>query len=480
MKDAPVPYVTSILYVCEYDEDLRNLDFIPNMHILCIAKKHDDLEKLTEEVPSSVNILFLKHENQNVVSRNLLRYFDAQCGIGLFADTLLEILSSEGGVQTMVDRAYGALGNPIFVFDAGFNLVAANWEEAKKTNTGMELIKNRGFSDREFKMVNERGMHKNVQKSEVPIMAYNHELGYDQLLCAIDTQKDIGHIVVSAVNRPLNSVDGQLLHILKKCIDQQLKKDEFVRNVKGFNYEYILKDLLDGKISTGKPFLDRLNSVSSKFLGNMYCLVIETARSSCILNTYHIRSLFDSRFPNTKTLMYKGNIIVILSMSVSRFPPEGGILEDAAEICENNDLYAGLSNCFQNIAQIAEYYKQALRAVELGVCAVNKPSLFIYEDYYLEHIKSIFIQKESPETFCHPKMKFLSDYDKKRNSELAYTLYMYLVHERNIATTAAAMHMHRNSLVYRIKRINTLIGDNFESSRERLYLILSYEINHKP
>jgi len=66
------------------------------------------------------------------------------------------------------------------------------------------------------------------------------------------------------------------------------------------------------------------------------------------------------------------------------------------------------------------------------------------------------------------------------DSELAYTLYMYLIHERNLAAAAEAMHMHRNSLVYRIKKINTLINDNYESYRERQYLILSYEINHSP
>lgn len=476
LENAPVPYTTHLLYVCEYNEDLKNVHFIPNMHILCLIGEHNNLEKLTEEFPSSINILFLKNKNTKAIHTELLEYFDTQCGISLFADTLLEILYFEYGIQSIIDHAYYTFGNPIFVFDAGFNLIAANWEAAKKANVGLELIEKRGFSNEEFKMVNNRNhIHERVRKSEVPIMAHNPELGYDQLLCAIDTQKDLGHIVVSAVNRPLNPIDSQLLQILKKCIDQQLKKDEFIRNTKGFNYEYFLKDLLDGKIATGKPFLDRLDYVGSEFSGNMYCLVIETARSSSTLNTYHIRNLFESLFPNSKTLMYSGEIIGILSMYKNQFL-SNKYLDNAIKICKENDLYAGLSNCFQNIIEIPEYYKQALRAIELGICTVDNPNLFLYEDYYLEHMKNIFVQKESSKTFCHPKMKLLLDYDKKHDSELAYTLYMYLIHERNIAAASTAMHMHRNSLVYRIKKINLLIGDNYESYRERQYLILSYEI----
>ena len=56
---------------------------------------------------------------------------------------------------------------------------------------------------------------------------------------------------------------------------------------------------------------------------------------------------------------------------------------------------------------------------------------------------------------------------------------MYLIHERNLAATAEAMDMHRSSLVYRFKKINSLLGDDFEDYKDRMYLILSYEMNEK-
>lgn len=70
---------------------------------------------------------------------------------------------------------------------------------------------------------------------------------------------------------------------------------------------------------------------------------------------------------------------------------------------------------------------QALRAIELGMCKDNTPNLFSYEQYYLEHLLNSFTINESSWTFCHPKMQFLLDYDKEHHSELAYTVYMYLI-----------------------------------------------------
>jgi len=296
------------------------------------------------------------------------------------------------------------------------------------------------------------------------------------MYCSINTKKNLGHIVVSAISKPFEPIDTEFMLILKKFIDQQMKKDSFIRSSKGFNYEYFLRDLLDGKIAADQKNAGQMKFTASEFSGNMYCLVVETARSAFTINTTHIRNILESRFPYSKTLIYNGQIIVIISIQEKQLISKE-YLEAAQKVCNDNGLFAGLSNCFQNIMDFREYYHQALRAIELGTASDTEPGCYLYSDFYLEHISNIFMQKESAETFCHPKMKFLLDYDKAHKSELAYTLYMYLVHERNLAAASEAMDMHRTSLVYRFKKINSLIGEDFEDYKERLYLILSYEMN---
>ena len=210
----------------------------------------------------------------------------------------------------------------------------------------------------------------------------------------------------------------------------------------------------------------------------MYCIVVETARSLYTISTTHIRNLLESHFPYSKTLIYNGQVIAILSLQKSLLISQEYV-DMGKKLCRENGLFAGLSNSFTDIMNFTEYYNQALRAIELGGSRDNSPNLFLYEDYYLDHVKNIFTQKESAKTFCHPEMKFLLDYDKKHHSELAYTLYMYLTHERNLASTAEAMQMHRSSLVYRFKKIDSLLKDDFEDYKERMYLILSYEMHQR-
>ena len=421
------------------------------------------------------SVLKLQGADLLTVCTRLLNYFDDISARGMFADSMLEILFSEGGIQYMLDKTRPAFHNPIFVFDTDFRLLATTWDPEANDAHGKNIIEAGGFTQAEYDILNKSHIHKKVASSEYPIKVNHPDLGFEQLICAIDTKKDMGHIVLNATNRPLVEEDRKLLYILKEAIDQQMKKDEFIRNNRGFNYEYFLRDILDGKMTVDAPNADRMNYVKETFPGNMYCMVIETARSAGTINIMHIRSVFETTFPNAVSIMYGGGTIIIFNYSESRFMPEKD-LKQIRQMCKDYELYAGMGNCFSNILELTEYYKQALRSIELGILKDADPGLFLYKDNYLNHLSSVFRQKESLDAFCNTKLKYLMEHDRKNNTSYAETLYAYLVNERNIASTAKALFMHRNTLVYRLKKINELIDINYDDFNERQHIILSYEL----
>lgn len=475
LNNAPSPYNVHLIYIIEENNDLSQYPILPGMHFLYLVSEDADFDEIEAKMPEEINMLIIATNDHHPFLMRMQEFFDHTLATGLFSHSLLEILSFEGGIQEMIDHAFQILENPIFVFDSSFKLIAANWAEAERHGIGTEMIQNGGFSQFEFSLANKDHIHERIKKSDMPLLMRHKELGYEQMIISINTMRDLGHMVIDAVNRPFNPMDKHAVWVLKEYIDQQMRKDEFIRNSKGFHYESFLKDLLDEKIAIGKSFMDRMEYVGVAFTGNMYCVVVEIARSSCTINPYRIRNEFESHFSNCKTLIYNGQIVILLNTPKNKLLSKEE-LQTAIKICEENGLYAGMSNCFPDIIQFAEYYKQALRAIELGITFTTTPTLFLYEDFFLEHMKNIFLQKESANTFCHPKIKFLIDYDNTHNSNLAYTLYMFLLYERNIGAAADAMNMHRSSLTYRLKKIYLLIGDNFEDARERQYMILSYEM----
>ena len=220
----------------------------------------------------------------------------------------------------------------------------------------------------------------------------------------------------------------------------------------------------------------RPGKVNTTFSESMYCLVVETARSSSTLNTFMIRNRLESLFPDTKTLMYNGEIIVVFCLPKNTEMTEKDY-QRIRKLCSELEIYAGISNNFSNLMDLSEYYKQALRAIEIGITSNQEPGLYIYRDYYLHHIANIFFQKESEKTYCHPIMEKLLRYDEDNDTELATTLYAFLVCERNISAASDYLYIHRNTMTYRLKKIDSLIKVNYDDPKERQYLILSYEMH---
>lgn len=77
----------------------------------------------------------------------------------------------------------------------------------------------------------------------------------------------------------------------------------------------------------------------------------------------------------------------------------------------------------------------------------------------------------------NPALETLKRYDVEKNSELYSTLYQYLLHGRSIIQSAQAMHVHKNSLMYRLQRIQSIIDVDLDDPMARTYLLLSYMLD---
>lgn len=79
-------------------------------------------------------------------------------------------------------------------------------------------------------------------------------------------------------------------------------------------------------------------------------------------------------------------------------------------------------------------------------------------------------------SFSHNAIEILSVYDEKHGTEFLPTLYQYVANERNLVATAKVLFIHRNTLVYRIKRIMEIIGSDLESPEERAFIYFSMKM----
>ena len=73
----------------------------------------------------------------------------------------------------------------------------------------------------------------------------------------------------------------------------------------------------------------------------------------------------------------------------------------------------------------------------------------------------------------HPGLEKLADYDRANKSDLLHTLSVYLDNDCNAQQCSRLLFLHRNSLVYRIHRIEEIAACDLGDVDTRTYLRLS-------
>ena len=473
------PVSVRTLYVICDKTYLPLLELIPDMCILYITS--DRKEPLfSDENHPPCTILTVESSAPAQVIEKLQDFFREANGLGHWSDTMLSILFFEGGIQAIVEHAYTLFLNPIYILNPDFRLITYAPDSIDDLDPiGSRIAQNGGFSQEEFSIMNRNHALRKMLESPIPIIVKIKESPYRMIVSRIDPEKNMGHFVIVEKNRSFDDLDMKFATVLQLSLNQQMKKDQFVRNTRrnneAYHHEFFLKDVLDGKISIGTRYQEYSELIREDFSGELMCLVIELARSSSLVNAVHLRTLFEVKYPNANSVMYNNTIVVVFCFPPNRSLHQEAILDFEAT-CKEYGIYAGLSSPFDNILELKAYYDQAMLAISLGYAESISPSVFLYQDYYLKHLAKVFKDHESVEAFLDPSMKKLFQYDKAHGTDLSKALYYYLVYERNAAEAARALFIHRNTLLYHLKKIDSIVSIHYDNYMERQRIMISYEM----
>jgi DNA-binding PucR family transcriptional regulator len=130
----------------------------------------------------------------------------------------------------------------------------------------------------------------------------------------------------------------------------------------------------------------------------------------------------------------------------------------------------GMSGWHPGVAAIAIGYEEARAAERLAEGTGRSGRALAFDEVLIDHIvrSSPVIEHALDET-----LRPLVEYDRARHTDLVGTLGAYVEAGFNVTKSAAALHVHPNSVVYRLRRIKELTGHDVHDPNALLVLILS-------
>lgn len=203
--------------------------------------------------------------------------------------------------------------------------------------------------------------------------------------------------------------------------------------------------------------------------GRFICLYIPLQQDSRKMSPDYMSQTIRKRVPDLIVFQLEDHLAGIADFAGSASGVTG-FQDQLQKSLTELGLQAGISNRFHHLRNIRSYYQQALCALELGVTVKSDDPTYYFCDYALRYLminsSGVFPSKY----LCPPGLLTLRRYDEASDVDYWDTLRCYLDAERNIAHASKMLKIHRNTMVQRVERIQSLLEMDLDDPMNRLWL----------
>lgn len=405
---------------------------------------------------------------------------------------LLEALLKGNGLTSICQTLAGIENNPVLITDKNGKMLSSavpdllmsqlkeDWQ-----NEILEYLKD--FRIKLFSS-NPHRCHRVV--SQVGDSAQNI------ILVPIKINEDYsGNLVIIEKFRQLDELDLMAVEHASTIIALEFAKSKALLETECQIRGELLEDLIKGNIRCEEEIMRRANYLNFNLNTDLTIFVIGIehfedyygkrdekrilAIKSSIVQL--VRSTFYN-YPNGSMLLGKMDSITGLVRQSSKAEMED-LCDKLSEIAKKIKvlipkikLSIGVGRTCSSISNISKSYEEAVAAMRIGRFTKKSSCVTFYDE--LGPYRFLYELKDSMQMkyFYDEYLGKIIAYDKINNTDLLETLICYFKNDGSLSRTAKSLYIHKNSVIYRIKKIEEISGLNVNDSNDCFSLQLCLKL----
>ncbi|MDR0434021.1 MAG: helix-turn-helix domain-containing protein [Gracilibacteraceae bacterium] len=385
---------------------------------------------------------------------------------------LFECVLFDNYLEVLMDKLFALLKNPVILMDHAHNVVAyrADRQVGNSIWSTIVTLKRHDFDNSDTSELFHRVLNELIQTKK-PVFS---PMAQDAcVMCSVLCADYFwGFIVLIDHYKPITPDDLKLLRWAADVIAVKSEKHEMFGLSHELYYNQIIKDLLTAGIRSENELKIRL--ISRKWVLKKYKRVLLTSVFAKEPNyiKYVLRRI-DSLANDVKSVYFDDYLVIFVEYND---PLKCDVLERIKETAAQLRLIVAVSDEFEDMLTIAQYYRQAQKILNLRDLMGKQSLINYYSDYkFLDFLKNCCEKLEYSE-YIHPTALDIQRYDRANNTQYGETLFYYLLNGKSLAKTAAQAHLHKNTVNYRINQIKELFQPYLDDAEETLHLLLSFSL----
>ncbi|MBI3953392.1 MAG: helix-turn-helix domain-containing protein [Chloroflexi bacterium] len=152
------------------------------------------------------------------------------------------------------------------------------------------------------------------------------------------------------------------------------------------------------------------------------------------------------------------------------------LVQRAASTADGAQVSLALGRRHPGLEGITRSYREAEQGLSLGLRLFGPGHVTYFGDLGIYRLLLGLKGKEELEAFYQETLGSLAAYDKKKSGELTETLKAYFAAQNSPTEAARLLHLHRNTMLYRLGRIQQLTGLDLQDADICLALHLALRV----
>lgn len=394
-----------------------------------------------------------------------------------FTRALFDILYLGNGLKDMLSMAEVYLNRPIHLYDINYNLIAIS-PKAERIHAHIKKTGGQAFlNETETARMKKHNALDDINRHRGAFVAQdNDHPAIHWLLCAVRIKNAFAAYLIAPTKPDTSEDELEVMTQLAYAISIEMQKSNMFAYKTGLKYSYFLNNLIEGRFESSEIIQSRLEVLDKKVYPFIHVICI-SAPDALNNNDFNPSVVEKARscFRNCLFTTYRNNLVLLVSEKVT-YSETDSMFTDFFSFLNTHGLCAGISQEYFDITNTPAHYRSAIQALEIGFEMKMGQRVFFSEDlmfYQLLHS----VDRSQLSAFHYHIYEQIKEHDRLYNTDFLPTIRAYLDHDRNSTQSAAALHIHRTTFFYRIKKIEELWNLSINNCKMLFLFEVSFRID---
>ncbi|MCI5723752.1 MAG: helix-turn-helix domain-containing protein [Erysipelotrichaceae bacterium] len=347
---------------------------------------------------------------------------------------------------------------PILILDDAFHVISYYKSEGFQDIPFDSTIESKNIT---YEVVRNLNWQPNLKK---PVFLTIEESPWRRRVSTLRAEhKNIGYLFCVDAEDHLEQVSDDDMNkiemILAKQYLAQIENQFLSKNTE----EEILTHLLDGDYQNPALFKLQITNTWLEQMDQGHLVLIDVSNRTNLQMSYRsLDAKLETTLAESRPFLYQKNVLLFVHKK-----RQVEILEN---IAKEFQVFVVISSVIKDIYELPKIYKQILEVTSLLQNKTFSAKVFYTEGYRL---RMMLDQVKSRFDLVPDVYKRMYEYDKENHTVYCETLYYYELKNHSVIETAQELFTHRNTVVYRLRKIKDMFHIDDAHESEKLIRLIS-------